>query len=1728
MSRRVWIAACLLLALQADAAFAVQKPRSEDRVLPNFDVRATAPGPVATPPDVDAALRRFRRQAPPGLVVRMQRLTRVVRLLSARDAALTPPRAGSPLGIALEFLQANGDLFGLTGADVQALVARRAYASSGDRVAHVWFDQMVDGIAVHEGAIAIHVDGFGRVVLASSSAAAPARDRAAPAPRLSAEDAILAAAVNVRPELSFTPALVQGPRGPDRATLFARGPFRRDIPVRLVLFPERVGLTLTWQVRLEPEGFPQAYEILVDAATGAILYRTNLVRYADGSGRILQSAATVAIDLRLPDPFPIGTTPSGLGDPSGGCPPVDNYFLRGLTAQFRDPSTVLSNTGSLSGNDTQVFRRSSGSSGAAGTPIDGVWHFDFPFNSAGSAETFLFFAANFLHDFFYDLGFDEAAGAFQLDNFGRGGIAGDPLSAVARAAGRNNATFAPAPEGESPTMSMFLWDGQGCWAQDVDGDGAADLDSDYDLDIIIHEYHHGVSHRLNTAFTGPEADAIGEGGSDFFAYSITGDTYLAEYSAPPQGIRAVNGKTYADWFCLLGIFCEEHANGEIWANVLWELRERFRRDLVGGSDLAGVGEIHRLYVDGLKLSPPQPTMLDLRDAMLQADALRNPSSDPGGSANYCRLWDEFARRGMGVEARDTQDTGNNTVGADLSVPGVCPAPLPPPSVTIEATTPAAAEAGQTAGIFTVRRTGDTTRDLTVRYSVSGTATPGSDYTALAGSVTMRTGEAAATIVVAPIDDALVDQDETVIVTLTSAVTYRIETPGSATVTIASDDVAPDLVVSTVTTAETAGAGSSITVTDTTANTGNAAAAGSTTRFYLSSDAVVGPADVLFDTARSVPLVDAGGSSTGSTVLTIPASTATGVYYVIARADSDDVITEIHETNNTKYAYVQIGPDLVVSVLTAPTMIAPGSTVVVSDTTLNRGGGAAGASTTRVYLSSDPLLDAADTALGSGRPVSGLAPGASSATTTSVAIPPDLTAGAYYLIARADDAAQVAETLETNNTKYAYVQVGADLILSAFTAPSSAAAGATISVTDTTVNQGAAAAGASTTRVYLSTNAVWDAGDLLLDGGRPVPALAPASSSSGSTALVMPAGTNPGAYYLIARADADAVLPEAQEGNNTRLAPTQVGPDLVVSALSAPAVAGPGASIAVSDSVNNKGRGAVSSSTVRFYLSSNWTVDSGDVVLGSRVVSGLGTGETSSGSTAVTIPASTSPGAYFLIGLADADQMVAEAQEGNNTSSVSLQVGTDLVVATLTAPTAAGAGGTIVVSDTTKNQGSTTADPSTTRFYLSTNFTLDGSDVAIGSRAVPTLVAGASNSASTTLAIPAGTAVGAYNLIARADADEAVIETQEGNNTKVASLQIGPDLVVLTVTPPGVAAAGSTMSVSVTTRNQGGGPAGSSNTRFYLSTNFVLDAADVLLSGEGAAPALAAGASHTGTASVTIPSSTSTGAYYLIARADGGDAVTETQEGNNTRFAYLQVGTDLIVSTLSAPTKGGAGSSLTVTDTTKNQGGGPADASTTRFYLSANYLLDATDVLLSGGRVVPALAVGASSTGATMVTIPASTATGTYYLIAMADADKAVIETQETNNTKYVSVQVGPDLTMTALTAPTPAAGGASIVVNDTVKNQGGGAANPSTVRFYLSTNFTLDATDTLLNGSRSIAGLAPGQESVSSTMLTIPASTAPGDYYVLAAADGDAIIPETQEGNNTRFAFLRVTAPPTP
>ncbi len=82
-----------------------------------------------------------------------------------------------------------------------------------------------------------------------------------------------------------------------------------------------------------------------------------------------------------------------------------------------------------------------------------------------------FYVVNWLHDWWYDSGFDEAAGNAQTDNFGRGGADGDAMRLEAQdnaqGGSRNNANMSTPLDGSAPRMQIFLWSGASTRSLDV-------------------------------------------------------------------------------------------------------------------------------------------------------------------------------------------------------------------------------------------------------------------------------------------------------------------------------------------------------------------------------------------------------------------------------------------------------------------------------------------------------------------------------------------------------------------------------------------------------------------------------------------------------------------------------------------------------------------------------------------------------------------------------------------------------------------------------------------------------------------------------------------------------------------------------------------------------------------------------------------------------------------------------------------------------------------------------------------------------------------------------------------------------------------------------------------------------------------------------------------------------------------------------------------------------------
>ena len=161
--------------------------------------------------------------------------------------------------------------------------------------------------------------------------------------------------------------------------------------------------------------------------------------------------------------------------------------------------------------------------------------------------------------------------------------------------------------------------------------------------------------------------------------------------------------------------------------------------------------------------------------------------DTTGVDGYTFSWTNVFAGSYQLTAKATDNQGAITTSSVINVSVTLPV------ITITASDAAAAEPGSDTGTFTISRTGGTSADLAVNFSVTGAATSGNDYTAIGTSTTIPAGVASRTITITPVDDTNVESSETVIVTLANSSSYTVGTPPSATVNIADNDTQPPTV-----------------------------------------------------------------------------------------------------------------------------------------------------------------------------------------------------------------------------------------------------------------------------------------------------------------------------------------------------------------------------------------------------------------------------------------------------------------------------------------------------------------------------------------------------------------------------------------------------------------------------------------------------------------------------------------------------------------------------------------------------------------------------------------------------------------------------------------------------------------------------------------------------------------------------------------------------------------------
>ena len=359
--------------------------------------------------------------------------------------------------------------FGLEREALEALGAPEIHdVGSGPIVAK--FQQKVGDVEVFRGGLALALTRDFEPVSASGFVA----------PRLTGRDLPFSTPATAALDRAFTK--MTGRPGAFTAIGDAHGYQRFQAPglsqparVKKVLYPVKDG-----ELRLEPAWYVEvmikrggARSFVVSATSGEVLFENDLVRHDSFTYRVWASPQS-----KIPMDGPQGNdaAPHPTGRPDGlklKYQPSSLVTLQNFPFSKNDPWLPADAT-VTTGNNVDTYADLSGLDGFDASDVrpdlTGPKAFDFTFDTSKgpkstvaqskAATTHLFYMVNFLHDWYYDAGFDEKSANHQLDNFGRGGRGGDPLLAEAQDFnGTNNADAATPADGGSPRIQMYLWSG---------------------------------------------------------------------------------------------------------------------------------------------------------------------------------------------------------------------------------------------------------------------------------------------------------------------------------------------------------------------------------------------------------------------------------------------------------------------------------------------------------------------------------------------------------------------------------------------------------------------------------------------------------------------------------------------------------------------------------------------------------------------------------------------------------------------------------------------------------------------------------------------------------------------------------------------------------------------------------------------------------------------------------------------------------------------------------------------------------------------------------------------------------------------------------------------------------------------------------------------------------------------------------------------------------------------
>jgi len=417
-----------------------------------------------------------------------------------------PAPAGTPETSARRFLNDHRSLFGMTDPGVELRLEGVQQSLTGR---HIRLRQYYRGVEVCGGDISVHTDRFGQVRVVHSNYFPKINTGvAASLPAGSAVDI----AVNATNAYSIT--------GSPQS--------------KLVIFPNREALKmddytdayrLAHRVIVRSQRPAGTWEYIIDASTGEIMRRRNLLRFFEGQGRVFNPNPVVALQ---------DTTLEDMSD-SDKAIPEEAY----------SDVTLLGLDGSGYLDGIHVSTRLT-----TNRAYEPSLEFNYSRRDDRFEEVMAYYHIDSIARYIIDLGFDSLMSNWQV-----------PVNA--HVSDEDNAFYDP-------------FDGSINF-----GDGG--IDNAEDAEAIAHEYGHAIwDKQISYMEWNNESDAMSEGLSDFLAAGFFsavsngfGDTRAFDwvFSAGTGGRSLVSNKHYPE-----DMGWDEHDNGKIWSACLWQFLEAMGRD----------------------------------------------------------------------------------------------------------------------------------------------------------------------------------------------------------------------------------------------------------------------------------------------------------------------------------------------------------------------------------------------------------------------------------------------------------------------------------------------------------------------------------------------------------------------------------------------------------------------------------------------------------------------------------------------------------------------------------------------------------------------------------------------------------------------------------------------------------------------------------------------------------------------------------------------------------------------------------------------------------------------------------------------------------------------------------------------------------------------------------------------------------------------------------------------